>query len=54
MTSFPRTAGLAAIFTAGFAIVTTLAGAAHPNSTVREAQGVTTELGPTHRRSPTG
>ena len=45
LTSFPKAAGLAAVFAAGFATVTATPGAADLNSTVREVQGVTTELG---------
>ena len=44
MPSFPKAAALAAIFAAGLATVTAQLRAAHLDSTVREYQGVTTEL----------
>lgn len=44
MPNFLKSAALAAIFAAGLATVTAQLSAAQPNGTVREDQGVTTEL----------
>jgi hypothetical protein len=44
VTAFLKAAGLAAILVAGFATVTAQLKASQLNSTVREGQGVTTEL----------